>query len=213
MSDADELAVLPAYPDGYARRTQRLHLSPVSDSDSADLWPLVSDPRLCTFLAWEPHRSPAETAAMVTALTAAQLAGQGFHWTLRHAGALVGLVSLIDVRRRHRSWTLDRAELAYWIGVPHQGRGFATEAAAAVVDFGFLNLHLHKIRVYHAADNPASARTIAKIGFRYVGEERDAFRKAGQWHHLRHFELLAGEWPAASDRVHTELASSSHGVS
>lgn len=185
---------LPVYPQAYALQTQRLRLDALSEGDEAGLWPLVSDSRLTPFLAWEPHRSIKETEAMVTALVEAHREGRGFHWAVSHDQQIIGLVSLIDVRRRHRSWTLNRAELAYWIGLPYQGRGYATEAAAAVAEFGFGALHLHKIRIYHAADNPASGRTIDKLGFRFVGEEREAFQKDGVWHHLRHFELLSREW-------------------
>ena len=135
---------------------------------------------------------------MIAALAEAQQADRGFHWVVCHAGQIVGLVSLIDVLWQHRSWILNRAELAYWIGLPYQGQGYATEAAIAVTEFGFGKLHLHKIRVYHAADNPASGRTIEKLGFRYVGEEKEAFQKDGIWHHLRHFEMLASEFPQSS---------------
>lgn len=187
--------LFPAYPHGYRLYTPRLQLSALEPADAERLWPLVSDARLTQFLAWEPHRDITETAAMVAALSTAQQEGNGFHWAVRLGAQIVGLVSLIDVRWQHRSWTLDRAELAYWIGLPYQGNGYATEAAAAVTAFGFETLHLHKIRVYHAADNPASARTIAKLGFRLVGEERAAFCKNGVWHHLRHYELLESELP------------------
>ena len=196
MSADGQESSLPEFPDGYRLRTERLVLRALSAVDATGLWPLVSDARLCTFLAWDPHRTIDETAGMLVALIDAQKAGNGFHWAVIHDERIVGLVSLIDVKRRHRSWTLNRAELAYWIGVPFQGQGFATEAASAVTEFGFDTLGLHKIRVYHAADNPASARTIAKLGYRFVGEEREAFRKNGQWHHLRYFELLSTETPS-----------------
>lgn len=185
-------------PQDYLLETSRLRLRPPEAADAAELWPLVSDSRLTTFLAWEPHRTIEETSGMIAALIEAQCAVKGFHWVVTHAGKTIGLVSLIDVRRQHRSWTLNRAELAYWIGLPYQGLGYATEAAAAVLEFGFGKLGLHKIRVYHAADNPASGRTIAKLGFRLVGEEKDAFQKDGAWHHLRHFELLASESPQST---------------
>lgn len=177
----------------YQLQTSRLLLRPPTVADTDGLWPLVSDERLTTFLAWEPHQSADETARMISALNEAQRTASGFHWVALHENAIVGLVSLIDVRWRHRSWIMNRAELAYWVGVPYQGKGFATEAAQAVAGFGIEKLQLHKIRVYHAADNPASGRTITKLGFRLVGEERDAFQKNGVWHHLRHFELLASE--------------------
>ena len=189
---------LPDFPHGYPLQTGRLQLRALEQGDAQRLWPLVSDARLTEFLAWEPHRSIDETAAMIAALNEAQLSGRGFHWAVFHEDEIVGLVSLVDVRWQHRSWMLDRAELAYWTGLPFQGNGYATEAAAAVMAFGFESLCLHKIRVYHAADNTASGRTIAKLGFRYVGEEKEAFCKDGVWHHLRHFELLAGEPPTTT---------------
>lgn len=195
MNEAAELLVLPVYPQGYRLQAQRLQLRALAEGDAPGLWPLLSDGRLTPFLAWEPHRSIEETEGMVAALIEAQQAGMGFHWVASHAGQIVGLVSLIDVRRQHRCWTLNRAELAYWIGLPYQGQGYATEAAAVVAEFGFARLQLHKIRVYHAADNPASGRTIEKLGFRFVGEEKEAFQKDGIWHHLCHFEMLASEMP------------------
>lgn len=197
MSEVAVALVLPAYPQDYQLLTKRLQLRALADGDAQWLWPLVSDRRLTTFLAWEPHRSIEETEVMVAALIEAQKAGKGFHWVAIHAEQIVGLVSLIDVRWQHRCWTLNRAELAYWIGLPYQGKGYATEAAAAIAEFGFNKLHLHKIRVYHASDNPASGRTIEKLGFRFVGEERDAFQKNGKWYHLRHFEVLVSESPKA----------------
>ena len=187
----------------YRLETSRLRLQEIRDGDACELWPLVSDSGLTTFLAWNAHQSIAETEALVCSLVAAHRAGSGFHWIVRRAGKVVGLVSLIDIRRQHRCWTHNRAELAYWIGRPFNGNGLATEAAAAVVNFAFSQLRLHKIRVYHATGNVASKRTIEKLGFRLVGEERDAFQKEGIWHNLRHFEMLVSEQPARLD-VSTE---------
>lgn len=176
---------------GYEIQTDRLLLRPPVPSDADELWPLVSDIRLTTFLAWAPHRVKKETVELIVALQKALLTENGFHWVAVHSGKIVGLASLIDVHRQHRCWTIDRGELAYWIGVPYHRNGFATEAAAAVMQFGFEKLKLHKIRVFHAADNPNSGRTIKKLGFKYVGQEEDAFQKDGVWHHLNHFEKIS----------------------
>ena len=50
----------------------------------------------------------------------------------------------LEIASAHR-----RAELGYWIGLPHWGKGFATEAATAVVSFGFETLQLHRIYANH----------------------------------------------------------------
>jgi|GEM_PF-445288 len=193
MNESDETNCLPSYPEGYRLETSRLLLRAITDKDAKELWTLMSDRRLSTFLAWEPHQLLRETEEMIRLLVAAQQTGKGFHWVAIHAEKVVGLISLIDVRRKHRCWTLNRSELAYWIGLTYQGNGFATEAAASVIEFGFTRLHLHKILVYHATDNPPSGRTIEKLGFRFVGEEKEAFQKDSVWHNLRHFEMLATE--------------------
>lgn len=61
------------------------------------------------------------------------------------------------------------AEIGYWIGKPYWGRGFATEAAAALVDHCFRVERRPRLTCCHFADNPASARVIAKLGFKRVG--------------------------------------------
>jgi len=131
---------LPAYPDGYALTTRRLKLRPPNPSDADALHPLCADERLTEFLAWAPHDSPEATRQMIVALVQSQQSAQAFHWVVEADVGIVGIVSLIDVRWRHRTWTLNRAELAYWIGVPFQGRGFATEAAAEILQFAFSGL-------------------------------------------------------------------------
>jgi ribosomal-protein-alanine N-acetyltransferase len=70
-----------------------------------------------------------------------------------------------------------RAELGYWIGVPYWGRGFATEAASAVLAFGFEKLALHRIHAHHFAGNMASRRVLEKIGMRHEGHSREHIRK------------------------------------
>ncbi len=177
-------------------KTQRLVLTPVSVRHAPSLFPLMSDARLTTYLAWAPHASPDETVSVLRSLELAQLEGAGYHWTIFEDGTARGLISLIDVRRRHRLWTFDRAEIAYWIDPDRQGRGIATEATAAIVDAAFRRLDLHRLIVSHTSDNPASGRIPQRLGFRLVGTERQFFKKNGVWHDMNHYELLADDWAA-----------------
>jgi ribosomal-protein-serine acetyltransferase len=101
---------------------------------------------------------------------------------------------LIDVQRAHRQWVLDRAEIAYWVDPDRQGAGIATEAARAVIACAFGQLGLNRLRISHASSNPASGRIPQKLGFRFVGTERQFFMKDGVWHDMNHYELLAKDW-------------------
>jgi [ribosomal protein S5]-alanine N-acetyltransferase len=89
------------------------------------------------------------------------------------SGALVGAIGLF-IKREHLS-----AELGYWIGKPYWGRGYATEAARAVVRFGFESLGLNRIHAHHFAENPASGRVLEKIGMQREGLARQVVIKDG----------------------------------
>ena len=184
----------PPFPEGHSLTTSRLSLLSPSLEDVQELWPHVTDPRITAFLAWEPHGHQDETRSVIASLIDEQALGNGFHWVVRHGDVVVGLVSLIAVRRTHRAWTWNRAELAYWIARDAQGQGFATEAAEAAMRFAFGPLGLHKLVVYFALDNVPSGRVVEKLGFRLVGDEREAFSKHGRWYDLRHYEILASEF-------------------
>lgn len=182
------------YPEDYIIKTARLVLRPPQSEDVDGLWPYVSDARITTFLAWEPHTDKIMTAGLIQGLQEAQRNGKGYHWVITFDGKIIGLTSLIDVRRTHRVWTFDRAELSYWLGIEHQGHGYATEAGHAVLQFGFEQLGLHKIIVAHAADNQPSGKVAQRLGFKPYATERDAFKKAGQWHDLIWYDLLEREF-------------------
>jgi RimJ/RimL family protein N-acetyltransferase len=61
------------------------------------------------------------------------------------------------------------AELGFWLGHPWWGRGYATEAARAVVQHGFANPSLPGCTSAHFIDNAASQRVLLKLGFETVG--------------------------------------------
>ncbi|MEM7428812.1 MAG: GNAT family N-acetyltransferase [Pseudomonadota bacterium] len=79
---------------------------------------------------------------------------------------LLGFVGLQPLERE------SVVELGYWFGEKHWGRGYATEAASAVVAHAFRDLSVQKVLSGHFAANPASGRVLAKIGFREVGRSR-----------------------------------------
>lgn len=91
--------------------------------------------------------------------------------------AEAGLVGAIGLRIEPAH---ERAELGYWIGVPFWRRGYATEAAAAVIEFGFRELGLHRIYATHLTRNPASRRVMQKLGMEFEGCRRQHLLKWGQ---------------------------------
>lgn len=108
--------------------------------------------------------------------------------TLREDGALVGAVGLIvDVSN-------EVAELGYWIGKPYWGRGYASEAARALVSWGFTELGLHRVHASHFPRNPASGAVLRRIGMRHEGRLREHVRKWGEHLDLERYGILRREF-------------------
>ena len=74
------------------------------------------------------------------------------------------------------------------------GRGYATEAARAIVRFGFIKLCLHRIWSWCIAENAGSARVLAKVGMRLEGRLRDKEYFRGRWWDTLLYAMLEQEW-------------------
>jgi RimJ/RimL family protein N-acetyltransferase len=107
---------------------------------------------------------------------------------LRVDGSLVGGIGL-RVDRAH-----DKAELGYWVGKPFWNCGYATEAAQALVNFGFRELQLNRIHAAHMAKNPSSGRVMEKIGMVREGTARQGMKKWGRYEDLVCYAILRDDW-------------------
>jgi ribosomal-protein-alanine N-acetyltransferase len=103
------------------------------------------------------------------------------------ADGLLGAISL-HLRPTHR-----RAELGYWVGQPFWNRGYATEAAGAVIAFGFEALGLNRIHASHFTRNPASARVMLKSGMRFEGILRQHVIKGEHPEDLAEYAILRAD--------------------
>ena len=88
------------------------------------------------------------------------------------------------------------AELGYDLDYHHWGQGYATEAARAVVAFGFTQLQLHRIFGECHPANSASQRVMQKIGLSYEGTLRKNVWIKGSWWDTCVYGILEEEWPA-----------------
>lgn len=171
-------------------KTKRLVLRPPTEKDGQVLFELMSDTRVTKFLSWESHTNIQTTKSLIENFILSQNNDKGYHWCICLENKIIGLVSLIDVKRKIRTWTLNRSELSYWISTNNQGNGYATEASKGVIDFGFQYLNFHKIIVAHANLNIESKSICDKLGFKQYAHEYDAFKKDGVWHDLIWYELI-----------------------
>jgi len=60
-------------------------------------------------------------------------------------------------------------EIGYWLGVPYWGKGYATEAARALIDHAFTELNYETLQAGARVSNPTSRRVLEKCGFQWTG--------------------------------------------
>jgi RimJ/RimL family protein N-acetyltransferase len=88
------------------------------------------------------------------------------------------------------------AEVGYWIAPPHQRQGYATDALARFVRYGFEQLRLHRIEASVYAFNDPSATVLERVGFVHEGTRREAAFVDGDYHDVHWYGLLEPEWRA-----------------
>jgi RimJ/RimL family protein N-acetyltransferase len=87
-----------------------------------------------------------------------------------------------------------RAQLGYWIDSGFWNRGYCTEAARAVLQYGFDDLDLHRIWAPHFRSNPASGRVLQKLGFTHEGRQRDHYLRFDRYEDAELYGLLKSDY-------------------
>ena len=88
----------------------------------------------------------------------------------------------------------DVLDIGYALAEPYHGQGYATEAVAALVDYGFRRLGAQRICGEVFVGNRASARVLEKNGFRLEGTHRQSVKKRGQWIDAQAYAITRTDW-------------------
>ncbi|BEV01563.1 GNAT family N-acetyltransferase [Novosphingobium olei] len=149
-------------------RSERLFLRPAWPEDWAELHAIIDDEAIVRNLARAPWPYGPEDARWF-ASQPQDLRHPHFFVTLpgAHGSRLIGCAGLAPAEQ-------GGVELGYWIARSHWGRGYATEAARAVLNVARAIGH-DRIEASHFIDNPASGQVLLKAGFRPTGEWRPRY--------------------------------------
>jgi ribosomal-protein-alanine N-acetyltransferase len=111
---------------------------------------------------------------------------------------LVGAIG-IHINKNHRS-----AEIGYWIGTPFWNHGYATEAARAVIAYGFDELALNRIQARHMTKNLASGRVMEKAGMTFEGTLRQSLYRWDAFQDAAMYSILREEYQAREEETGAE---------
>ncbi len=174
--------------------TERLILRDFEPDDWPDVWEYQANPKYLRFYTWEERR-PEDVRDFVAMF----LAQQGEQPRTKYQFAIVlpqtnRVIGNCGVRK-NTPYAHD-GDMGYELSPLYWGRGFATEAARAVVDFGFRELGLHRISGWCIADNVASARVLEKLGMRQEGHFHENEWFKGRYWDTLVYAILDREWTA-----------------
>lgn len=175
-------------PEG---RTARLLLRPLALEDAAQIQAIFPHWEVVRYLRnTVPWPYPADGARnyLENVALPAIARGEEWHWTLRlldDPDRMIGYIALTRAEGHNRG---------FWLGIPWQGNGLMSEAAAWTCDFWFEVLGFPALRVPKAAANLASRRISEKLGMRLVatGEQDYVSGRLPS----ETWEIMAEEWRA-----------------
>ena len=175
-----------------ALQTGRLTLVPFTQDHAVDVEGFARLWQIARYTANIPHPYPSGSAlAFARDVEQDRRNGTGglvFAIAPKGDTSVVGLMDLMlaDDRRQ--------VELGYVVSPAVWGHGVASEAAKAVVDWGFDGLNLDAIVARALVVNPASCRVLQKTGFRRIGHGNYDMPQRGHAGLFEEYRLLHREW-------------------
>jgi len=169
--------------------TPRLRLRQFRAEDAEAMHACLADPEAMRFWNHAAHTKRIETERAVSRFIDCTPSCYRF-WAVADATTdrCFGLVNYHDGHIRSR-----RAAIGYIIDPARQHQGIATEAVAAMLDFCFDDLGLHRLQAFIDPANAASHRLVEKLGFTCEGVLRDHLRVNDVWRDDMLYALLATE--------------------
>ncbi|PQP83801.1 GNAT family N-acetyltransferase [Paenibacillus sp. PCH8] len=172
--------------------TERLIIREIVESDWESIHTYTSMTEVTQHTAWGPN-TEADTRAYVQHVIRSQGAEprEGYELAigLKRDGTLIGGVGLHVMENTN-------AEIGYVLHPAHQRRGYAAEAASALLDFGFHELGIHRIYAKCRPNNSASENVMQKIGMQREGLLRKHWFYKGSFHDSVIYSILAKEYRA-----------------
>lgn len=174
MSDIDLLCPL-THLGTNTIKTERLILRQFQLRDNADMFQWASNPDVVKFLSYEPHKTIEETNAILTSWVKSYNEMSTYNWAIEFQVVVIGNISVVDKDDEcftcHLGWQIDK---------PYWNKGIMTEAAKAVVDYLFDQVHYDRITSGCDTRNIGSSRVMQKIGMTLEGTfRRCCYQKDG----------------------------------
>ncbi len=173
-------------------RTARLLLRPFELSDVDDVRAYASDPEVARFRPLPDPYTRQDALDFVIRQMRTDWS-RCAEFAITFGPRAIGGLSL-QLNPEHET-----AELGYLLGRRWWGQGLATEAARAVVDWGFRHFRLHKVYARAHVDNTRSWRVMERLGMTREGVLRGHWKMRDEHVDLVYYAVFRDEWTLRAD--------------
>lgn len=184
--------------------TERLILRKLSMEDLYDYYERIgSDGEVSKYMLWEPHQDIGETLETFEKTLAAYEEGNYYRWVAeeKNGDGVIGTMSLLRFDEEE-----DSCSFAYMFAKDWWGKGYATEAMTAVLNFAVEKMGIKKITADHFAGNDASGAVMRKLGMTHIGTVKDKYEKHGHKVDAELYELVLDQTEELSANEYQRLA-------
>jgi len=177
--------------------TSRLILRNMRMSDAKDIYEYSCDPEVARHVLWEAHQNIHQTKAYIRYVLRQYRLGSpsSFCIALKETGRVIGTIGFMWISNENRS-----AEVGYSLSRAYWNKGYMTEALAAVLRFGFMELNLNRIEAQYECDNPASGRVMEHVGMRREGTLKERLYNKSRFVDVELYAILREEWRKRNGR-------------
>jgi ribosomal-protein-alanine N-acetyltransferase len=169
--------------------TDRLVLRQIRVDDANALFAFRSDADFTGMFGQEPNLTVEETKAWIERSLAGYWQQDSMTWAIVKDSAVIGEVCLWNF-----SSDFTCAEVGYELSPLFWGKGLMKEALAAVLEFGFADLGLHRIEADPLARNERSRHLLAALGFKYEGTLSERVHFRGEFEDQTYYAILEAEY-------------------
>ena len=173
-------------------QTERLLLRRLAEGDLEPFLAYVNDPLVARYQSWESYTEPQAREVIEKQKTSEPgVPGQWFTFAveLKEARSLIGHVALSVREEDHR-----QAEVGFTFSRIYQGKGLASEAATAVLDYAFKSMELHRVIAITDCENERSIALLERLRMRREGHFVENIWFKGRWGSEYLYAVLRGEW-------------------
>ena len=164
--------------------------------DSMKLYQLVNKNRdhLKVWLPWVEHMTaPFQFEAMIPLWLQQFAENNGFNLGIVYRGMLVGSITLQQI-----DWHNKQTTMGYYLAKSAEGHGIITRSVAAIVNYCFHDLHLHRVEIRCGEYNSRSRAIPERLGFLKEGKIRDGEKLSSGFHDIIIYGMLATDWEISS---------------